>query len=348
MNYRLKERQRSIQRGISFIAELARHESCLSCLGSGLLYFCRSLANNAADPQLRRQAATLGRIGFLQWKSEAGAMPEKPDASSIIEYVRVYGAVESLGLRDSRVKARLARASKAWSAVDYFGFNPRAEPPPGDVPEACECGTPNDRGKRVCANRSCRSRLARMTRYRMFCLTLTSAYCGERYGVPLGASYRDTLRWLPLIRPYRFSARRRHTDFYDASYAVTHVVYTMNDYGRFILSPWWLPWEYEFLRTYLETAMAMNDPDMTGEFLDTLRAFGVGDDDPQVRRGFDFLIDMQNADGSWGDWDFETLYTGFHATWAAIDGLRQFAWTGPNLLYPDLLPSLERWARVRY
>jgi hypothetical protein len=122
----------------------------------------------------------------------------------------------------------------------------------------------------------------------------------------------------------------------------------MNDYGRYLLSPHWLPWEYQFLRAFLEMAMAMRDPDLVGEFLDALRAFGVDDGDAQVRRGYEYLLDTQNRDGSWSAWNSASLYTGFHATWAAIDGLRDFAWTGPDLLFRDLLPSLNRWAHLRY
>jgi hypothetical protein len=180
-----------------------------------------------------------------------------------------------------------------------------------------------------------------MSRYRTWCLALTSAFCGERYGVPLGARYHDTLRWLPLMHPY---PKGSDPHFYDAAYTVTHIVYTLNDYGQFLLSPNWLPREYAFLRENLEVAMARQDADMTGEFLDALRAFGVGDEDRQVQRGFEFLLDTQNSDGSWGDWDWESLYTGFHSTWAAIDGLREFNWTGPQLLFPELLRYLNHWA----
>ena len=346
MAYRLKARGRAIQRGMRFIASLAGHEDSLQYLGSGLLHFCGSLATNAAEPTLRAQAVTLGQLAFAWWRAQTDALPERPDASKVAEYVRAYGAAKPLGVRAPRIKARLRRAAKAFPPVDYLGFDPRVEPPPADIPDSCVCGIWSARGKRTCA--ACRGRLTRMTRYRSWSFAFTAAYCGERYGVPLGARYRDTMQWLPVMRPYPIRARNGGQDFYDAAYAVTHVVYTMNDYGRYLLSPYWLPWEYGFLRSYLETPLAMNDPDMAGEFLDTLRAFGVGDEDAQVRRGLEFLLDTQNVDGSWAVGDAASLYTGFHATWAAIDGLREFAWTGPRLLFPELLPSLQSWAQMRY
>ncbi len=348
MGYRLKARRRAIRRGMRLIAGLAQYEGCLAYLGSSLLSFCSSLVTTAADPELGAQAIALGRFSFTHWRTEIGALPEEPDASFVAEHVRAYGAAASLGVRSLRIKAWLRRVARAFRATDYFGFDPRVEPPPADIPDTCTCGLWSPRGRRICANSACRAPLVRMTPYRTWCHAFTSAYCGERYGVLLGSRYRDTMRWLPFMRPYRIRARNGEREFYDAAYAITHIVYTMNDFGRYLVSPYWLPWEYEFLRAHLETAMAMNDPDMVGEFMDTLRAFGVGDDDPQVRRGFDFLLDTQNSDGSWADWDAGSLYTGFHATWAAIDGLREFAWTGPGLLFPELLSPLSRWARLRY
>jgi hypothetical protein len=330
-----------------FIATLARYEAYRAYLAGGLLYFCRSLATTAADRHLAARAKRLGRLGFASWKAAMGALPARPDASQVAEFIRAYGAADTLGLRSPRIKARLRQAATAFRPADYLGFDPRMEPPPSDLPDTCVCGLWNGRGRRVCAESSCREPLGRMTRYRTWSFALTSAYCGERYGIPLGARYRDAIRWLPVMRPYPVRARAAAREFYDAVYAVTHVVYTLNDYGRYLLSPWWLPWEYEFLRASLDIALAMNDPDMVGEFLDTLRAFEVGDDDDQVQRGFDFLLDTQNSDGSWGAWDAASLYTGFHATWAAIDGLREFTWTGPRLLFPELLPSLRRWAGLR-
>jgi hypothetical protein len=346
MSYRAKARRSAIQRGMRFLRTLARQDGCLAYLGTGLLYFCRSLATTAADPTLRAQGVELGRLGFSSWRAHTAALSEKPDSSEVTEHVRAYGAVESLGVRSPTMKSRLRRAARAVRAAEYLGFDPRVETPPGDLPDTCTCGFSNRRGRRVCV--ACRSPLARMTRYRAWCFAFISAYCAERYGITFGARYRDAMRWLPVMRPYPLRPRAAPQDFYDASYAITHVVYTMNDYGRYLLSPYWFPWEYAFLYTHLESAMAMHDPDMTGEFLDTLRAFGVGDEDAQIRRGLDFLLDAQNPDGSWAAWDGRALYTDFHATWAAIDGLREFAWTGPGLLFPELLPSLQRWARVQY
>ena len=61
--------------------------------------------------------------------------------------------------------------------------------------------------------------------------------------------------------------------------AITHLVYTLNDYNRYRLSPEWLPQEFEFLRENLKGPVAAGDAELLGEFVDCLRAFGLPESD---------------------------------------------------------------------
>jgi hypothetical protein len=92
------------------------------------------------------------------------------------------------------------------------------------------------------------------------------------------------------------------------------------------LLPRWLPDEFEFLRANLKVAVAAGDAELLGEFVDCLRAFGLPDHDPVVRSGVEYLLDSQNADGSWGDLAEPDVHTRYHTAWTAIDGLRKYAW----------------------
>ncbi len=338
MLYLAKARERASRAGMQFIKYLARHKDIRSYMGSAILEFCRSLVTSSGDRYLRKEAARLGKLCFDTWRSENRSLPSNDDPLTIVEYVRIYGAAECLGLQPPGIKWRIMKVAKKFGPREYLGYDPRVEAPPSNLPDWCECGAVNLPGKKRCERNQCRARLTWKSPYRTWCLALTSAYCGERYGVPLGARYRDVLRGLPLMRPYPNS---RHVDFYDAIYTVTHIIYTLNDYGRFRLVPDWLPWEYEFLKRNLKIAVIKSDPDMVGEIIDSLRAFGIDDNNKLLKLGYDFLLDTQSADGSWGRWDWESLYTGFHSTWAAIDGLRSYQWTGPRLLFPRLLSMLQ-------
>lgn len=310
-------RRRAIDKGMRFISAAAADAELLAQLGTGLLYSLRSMARTSADEDLRRWARQLGRHAFAVWERTTLEAADSGDPDWINEAVRGYGAGAGLGLRRDAMRELLREAASAFPSKAFIGFDAALGPPAKD----------------------------REGSYLTWCVGLTSAWCGERFGVPLGARYGDVLRWLPRMRPYDIAWRQGGKRFHDVAYAVTHVVYTLNDYGHCKLDPRWLPDEYIFLRAALPEAITLADADLAGELLDTLRAFGVPDDDTLVRSGYQFLVDSQNADGSWGQWNADSFYIGFHAAWAAIDGLRAYRWTGPKLAFPELLPMVKSWAR---
>jgi hypothetical protein len=182
-----------------------------------------------------------------------------------------------------------------------------------------------------------------MSPYAVWVDAMTRTYIGERYGVRLGASYRDVIRWAPTMRPYPAYARTSMNAYW-AVYAVTHIVYTLNDYSLYRLSPRWLPDEFIFLKRNLERAIDEEDPETMGEFLDTLKAFGLADNHALIRKGISYLLSSQNADGSWGDVDAKDIYKRYHPTWTAIDGLRDYAWRGERLSFRRLQSMIESWS----
>src|ERR1035441_6671598 len=93
----------------------------------------------------------------------------------------------------------------------------------------------------------------RRSRYDVWWDALVLTYTGDGCGIPMGASYVDVLRWLPQMRPYGGPA---DGEFRDMVFAITHLVYTLNDYNRYRLSPEWLPDEFEFLRENLKAPVA--------------------------------------------------------------------------------------------
>lgn len=61
-------------------------------------------------------------------------------------------------------------------------------------------------------------------------------------------------------------------------------------------------------------------PDITGRVIDALSRYGIACNHPAVRRGVDYLIKSQEADGSWyGRWGVDYIY----GTFLALKGLRQ-------------------------
>jgi hypothetical protein len=311
--------------------------------GSDYVWWFGALSNTVRDERLRRLARDMALECARRWQQTHRALPADADAEEVSDFVSGADAVESLGLRDDKLKEELRRAAARFSARDYLYFDPLTEAPPSDVPDECEYdGADNPRGAKSC--RVCHRRLFMRTRYDVWYDALVTAYTGEHYGVKLGATYADVLKWLPVLRPYAAVGRGDEIEFMDAVYSVAHVVYTLDDFWTYRLDARLLPREYEFLRAGLPKAVAAGDPDMLGEIMDSLKSFGADDSDPLIRKGTLFLLAHQNRDGSWGDVSGDA-YDRYHATETAVNGLCDYALRREGLSFPEAEPLLKSWAQ---
>jgi hypothetical protein len=267
-------------------------------------------------------------------------VPPDANADLVLDFVFVSYALGRLGLRDVAFNAQILTAAKQFSAQDLLGFNPVWEPPANDLPYPCNCGLKNQRGRTFC--KQCRKRLEIQSRYRVWMEALANTYVGERCGILFGARYADVMKWLPALRPYPAGADQDQDVVRDAMFAVTHIVYTLNDYNTYSLSPRWLPQEFAYLKANVEAACVKHDSELLGELLDSLKTFGLRASHPVIMRGVRYLLEEQNEDGSWGDPDEENIRTRCHTTWTAIDGLRSYAWRGERLSRPEVKSMLKR------
>lgn len=327
---------------MDFLYRFACEPRNFSEYGSDLVNSFYYFATRSRDDDLRRWARRAGRERARQWRRDHPALPADADAEVVYDYLYGSDSADRLGVRDRALKEQLRRAVRQFPARDYLWFDPTAEPP-RDLPDQCVCGLWNGRGRKTC--RRCRKKLVMLSRYVVWYSALIRAYIADGCRVSLGASYREVLEWMPEMHPYRASRKPSHPDFYDTAYAVTHVAYTLNDYMVYRLSPEWLPQEFAFLKENLREAMALEDPEMAGEFLDSLKSFGLADTHPLIRAGTKFVLSRQNADGSWGDVSTDDVYFNYHPTLCAVGCLIDIAWRGEGLTYPGLKPLLERWAR---
>jgi hypothetical protein len=341
--FKIEERNQAIQRGLDFIYRVARNRENFRAYGPYFTCFFTLIASTSRSVRLRRMAREMGRNVALRWRKARPVLPADADPGTVYGLVIASYGANLFGLRDKALKDEIRQAAKRFSTQEYFGFDPTTEPPPDDLPEACGCGLQNARGRKTCQN--CRKRLTMSNRYTVWAEALCATYWFERHGINLGIRYGDVLKWLPNLRPYLGPEKADYPDFFYTAYAITHIVYTLNGYGLYNLSPRWLPQEFAFLKASVKEAIELENPDMLGEFLDSLKSFGLSDTHPTIRLGTNYLLSKQNPDGSWGDLDAEDIFERFHATWAAIDGLREFAWRGEKLSYPKLKPLLMQWAK---
>jgi len=343
-NAKTSKRKEAINRGLEFIYGIACEPERFSDWGSDLLNCFYFISQTSLDPDLRRKAKGMGKERALRWRRDNRRLPRDAEADTILDFIYGSYAADKLGVRDQSLKEQIRNAASRFQARDYIYFDPATEPPPTDVPEQCVCEFWNARGRKTC--QECKRRLKMMTRYAVWYDALIRIYSSERFGVNLGARYSDVIKWLPAMRPYRGSEDERNPEFYDTVYAVTHIIYTLNDYSIYRLMRGWLPQEFAFLKMNLSEAIKMEDPEMVGELLDSLKGFGLKETHPLIQRGVDYLMSCQNPDGSWGDMKAKETYQRYHPTWTAIDGLREYRWKGVGISFPELRPLLRRWAKA--
>jgi hypothetical protein len=227
------------------------------------------------------------------------ALPELTYAGEIAYYVSLLHVSNLLGIENPRLRRHVQRRMQRFTTRAYLGFDPLREGPPA---------------------------LPGRSRYDVWCDALVLTYTFEGFGAPLGAEYADVLRWLPDMRPYRGAESGANPEFRDIVFAITHLVYTLNDYGRYRLPSCWLPEEFEFLRANISDPLVAGDAELLGEFTDSLRSFGVAGSAPALSIGVEYLLSTQNRDGSWGDENDPDPHTRYHAAWTALDALREYDW----------------------
>jgi hypothetical protein len=333
---------KAIKRGLDFIYGHARTPAGFDSYG-GLLICCFALVGaTSRDAVLRQMSRSRANKLAQRWKRVHHHVPPNASPELIFNFVLVRYALGRLGIKDSALTEQIRSASPQFSAQDLLGFDPFTEPPAEDVPFRCDCGHKNLRGRTFC--KQCRRRLVVQSRYRLWMAALVKTYVGERCGIVFGAPYPEVLKWLPAMRPYP-TADDDVELLRDAIFAVTHVVYTLNDYSTYRLSRRWLPKEFAYLKTNVAAACERNDPEVLGELLDSLKSFGLRASHPLMKRGTSYLLAEQNKDGSWGDPDEENIRIRCHTTWTALDALRTYAWRGERLSRPEVKSMLKRWVR---
>src|SRR2546430_3316670 len=236
----IADRETSIKRGLDFIYRVASTTDGFDSYGN-LLICCFALVGaTSRDASLRRLARSRAKKLAQRWSRAHPLVPSDASPDLVLKFVLVRYALSRLGLGDVAFNAQVLTAAKRFSAQDLLGFDPISEPPANDLSYACDCGLKNQRGRTYC--RQCRRRLEIQSRYRVWMRALASTYVSERCGILCGARFLDVLKWLPTMRPYPVGGVDENVEFLrDAIYAVTHIVYTLNDYGTYRLRPSWLP-----------------------------------------------------------------------------------------------------------
>ena len=338
--YSEADKSKAMLRALDYIDHSSRLPKNFSTWGSDYLYCFYSIAVTADDAELRAAAKRLGAVYAKRWAKAQAMVPVNANPLQIAFLVFGWLPAELLGESDARIKPELIRAAARFSATDFLQFDPAREAPPSDIPEDCQHDSAqNPRGAKIC--KKCGRPLTMKTKYEVWMDALIDTYSGDRYGVQLGAPYREVIKWMPTMRPYLKRSETSEDNFIDTLYALTHVVYTLNDYDQHLLPRDLLPQEFAYLKDNLGEAIALHDPETMGEFLDALKSFGLNRSDEVIRTGITYLLDTQRPDGTWSAPGEKDIYTLYHSAWTGIDGLKDYRRQREGLSFPELRPLLD-------
>lgn len=84
-----------------------------------------------------------------------------------------------------------------------------------------------------------------------------------------------------------------------------------------------------------------------GEFVECLRIFGVAENATLILEGMHFLLEEQNADGSWDnkrkEMNVDEAYVAYHATMVAIQALIPSEFSGFGCMNESTETIVSRW-----
>jgi hypothetical protein len=304
-----RDRKAAMLRGLAFLSVYALRDTCWSECAAEVVYMFHHLATRSRQGDFTRRARALSKGSAVRWLE---GHPRLPDATSVEDVIfrYAYGAYTTtrVGLDSRRLRRDLTAEARTLKRREVFGFDPKREPPP----------TLDD-----------------------WQYAMVAAHIAEGVGMRLGCSVRDIAAWRRVMQPYpRPRVSKPDSKGWSAFFAVTHLVYVLNDYNLYLLprEPF-LP-EIELLRASCEIGMTDDDVEGIGEAIDALLALGEAHDDPLLVRARSKVLSMQNRDGSWGRRADEP-YTRLHKTWVALDGLTRY---GRRPLVRPRLPQSVRTA----
>ena len=326
----------AVERGLRFIYKTSLNKKAFAEWGQDYLWCFYTISASASDPSLKALAWKMGQDRARLWLRENPRLPQQLKTAGEVSYwVFASHSANLLGVAVPPNKDALRRSAAKFRPEEFLGFDP-AKPIPRDQPKPC----PRDKIRNALGATNCLkcgTPLKFEDPYDLLCDGIIAAYSGDSYGVTLGATLPEVMGQLPGLRPYRGPIGKNDDGFTSITYAVTHIIYALNDYGINRLRKEWLPAEFDFLVKHMALNIEWNDPETLGEFMDTLKSFGAAGAEELIRKGEEFLLSRQNPDGSWGDPKETDIYIRYHSTWTAVGGLMDFALKKEGVSFPEAL-----------
>lgn len=161
------------------------------------------------------------------------------------------------------------------------------------------------------------------------------------------ARLEDCLSLVRPARPYKSQSVLGKELFQQQCYYITHLLFILSEWGGVNLSRQEASphchlfiEELSFLHANMDVVIRNKDPELVGEFLQSLWILGVKDSDQQMVKGHAYLLQSEKASASMnGCWvassqDFRTKY---HAAYCGVIGLAPFEYTKGKAMETELI-----------
>jgi len=263
-------RKRAIIRGLDLIFSMAQRSENFDRFGNDIIQCFYDVATVTGEPVRSRALMYVEQLAH-RWKHSVmlngWKENSKPKPLEIIETIIGMYCMERVGIhhdvKDEVLMFIGNQELTGYRAIDYLGWDPENQPPPNEMKDLYSGLT--------------------ITRYRSMSDALIHTFYAHRVGLKLGCSYADVFKWLHIFHPYKSSHELPMQSFIDQCYLVTHVIFTLNNWGELRLIPELLPHEFCFVKQNLMMHIERNDIHLVGEFIEVLRAFGVNDSDTLIQ-----------------------------------------------------------------
>ncbi len=290
------ERSAAVWAAFEWMVEQGRRDVVIEEYGSDFMEFFYELATSADDPRLRARAMTEGRAVTMR---TIAATRDARNATGAIDLISTASLAPEFDVRSASLDRLSSEASRKFTFRALYSLEPGEDS--ADAGEICDAI--------ICLHFARRARLLD--------------------GEALEWAMSEAEQFV-----YGDPARMDPDENIDQMNLVTHVVYVLSDYGRLSLAGCSMGFEREYMLRGLPRLVREGEVEMASEFVDSLRILGVGDEEPVVGQAIEWLLDIQNPDGSFGDPEAQDFYVRYHSTWTALNALRRFEFDGTGPRWP--------------
>ena len=322
-------------------------EADFSGNGGDVVFLYRFIITRCSG-RVRDAAVRCVDVMMDKWeRSELSILDAYPEADRLQNFTECLHAQRALALvPDSRhrkddaallrMEGKVAAALSRHAVDDICRFNPTAGGPllpPSQAGYCMQCGCYQLVQLRSCP--ACSSALTHPPDLDALCESIVWTSVYRDVGLhPLqccdAAVFMDApLRFVRQVRPYRALRELSGDQFRFQCYLVTHLIFITSThdacwYAAQLSRRTFLE-EFLFLHANVDVVLAMDDPELVGEFAAALRVLGCSDEDDVLRRAYAYLLQKENTGKAAGSWvrSSDSFYKRYHAAYCAIIGLAQ-------------------------